>query len=100
MQDKLAKWRQMKDVAYFNSDFKKVILDIPDIYLAEQLDRYTRGLKSYIWKEMCTQDFTSLTEVMRDAERIEAAHCCLRAPKKLRLRHQEVEAKEVPNPCI
>ena len=46
----------MKDVINFNSDFQKIILDIPDISLAEQLDRYTRGLKPYIWIEMCTQD--------------------------------------------
>ena len=82
--DKLAKWRQMKDIVNFNSDFQKIILDIPDISVAEQLDRYTRGLKPYIWKEMCTQDYASLTEAMRDAERIEAAHRRLRAPKLIK----------------
>ena len=84
--DKLAKWRKMKDITSFNSDFQKIILDIPDIALAEQLDRYTRGLKLYIWKEMCTQDYASLTEAMRDAERIEAAHLRVRGPKMIKIK--------------
>ena len=56
----------------------------PNISLAEQIDRYTRGLKPYIWKEMCTQDYASLTEAMRDAERMEAAHRRMRAPKTIK----------------
>lgn len=42
--------------------------------MAEQVDRYTRGLKPYIWKEMRIKYSTELAEAMRDAERIEAAH--------------------------
>lgn len=55
--DKLARWRQIKDVASFNEDFQKIILEIPNISMEEQVDRYTRGLKSYIWKELCTNDY-------------------------------------------
>ena len=65
--DKQAKWRQMKDVVLFNNDFQKIVLDIPEISLAKQLERYTRGLKPYIWKEMCTLDYGNLTEAMQDA---------------------------------
>ena len=72
--DKLAKWKQVKDVLQFNHDFQRIVLDIPDISIPEQIDRYTRGLKPYIWKEMCTKDYDNLTDAMRDAERIEAAH--------------------------
>lgn len=72
--DKLARWKQIKDVHTFNDDFQKIVLDIPNISMEEQIDRYTRGLKSYIWKELCTKDYKELTEAMRDAERIEAAH--------------------------
>ena len=64
----------MTDVMQFSTDFQKTVPDIPDIFLAEQLNRYTRGLKPYIWKEFCTQDYWNLTEAMRDAERIEVAH--------------------------
>ena len=72
--DKLAKWRQTSDVATFNEDFLRIILDIPDISMSEQIDRYTRGLKTYIWREMCTKDYIDITQAMRDAERVEAAH--------------------------
>lgn len=72
--DKLARWRQVKDVPTFNNDFQKILLDIPNISKEEQVDRYTRGLKGYIWKELCTKDYDELSEAMRDAERVEAAH--------------------------
>ena len=72
--DKLARWKQIKDVSTFNDDFQRIMLDIPNISMEEQIDRYTRGLKSYIWKELCTKDYKELTEAMRDAERVEAAH--------------------------
>ena len=72
--DKLAKWKQVKDVSSFNEDFLRIILDIPYISMEEQIDRYTRGLKPYIWKELCTRDYNELGDAMRDAERVEAAH--------------------------
>ena len=72
--DKLAKWRQIKDVATFNDDFQRIVLEIPNISMAEQIDRYTRGLKSHIWKELCTKDCVKLSDAMKDAERVEAAH--------------------------
>ena len=58
----------------FNRDFQRIVLDIPDITTSEQIDRYTRGPKPYIWKEMCTEDYENLTDAMRDADRVEAAH--------------------------
>ena len=54
--DKLAKWKQVKDVATFNEDFLRIILDIPNINVEEEIDRFTRGLKPYIWREMCTKN--------------------------------------------
>lgn len=71
--DKLSRWRQLKDVPSYNTDFLKIILDIPHIGIDEQIDRYARGLKSYIWSELCTTDYTTLEALMRDAERIESA---------------------------
>jgi hypothetical protein len=38
--DKLSRWRQIKDVQTYNTDFLKIIIDIPGIGLYEQLDRY------------------------------------------------------------
>jgi hypothetical protein len=70
---KLSRWRQLRNVPSYNTDFFKIILDIPHIGLDEQFDRYARGLKSYIWSELCTTDYTSLEALMRDAERVESA---------------------------
>jgi len=72
--DKLARWKQIKGVPTYSEDFQRILLDIPTITMEEQLDRYARGLKSYIWKELCTKEYTSLGELMRDAERVEMAH--------------------------
>ncbi len=80
--DKLAKWKQLKDVSTFNDDFQNIILDIPNISIEEQIDRYTRGLKHYIWKELCTNEYEKLADAMRDAERVEAAHSRLQKTGK------------------
>jgi Retrotransposon gag protein len=56
--DKLSRWRQLRDVPSYNTDFHKIILDIPHIGIDEQIDRYARGLKPYIWSELCTTDYT------------------------------------------
>ena len=71
--DKLSRWRQIKDVQTYNTDFLKIIIDIPGIGLDEQLDRYSRGLKPYIWSDLCTTDYKNLEDLMRDAERVESA---------------------------
>jgi Retrotransposon gag protein len=57
--DKLSRWRQAKDVKTFNADFLRILIDIPRISTDEQLDRYSRGLKPYIWAELCTNDYTT-----------------------------------------
>ena len=72
--DKLARWKQAKDVSTFNDDFNKIMLDIPDMGPKDQIDWYSRGLKSYIWRAICTKDYTSLSDLMSDAERVEAAY--------------------------
>lgn len=71
--DKLSKWRQLKDVATYNSDFLQILLDIPDITEAEKLDRYCRGLKTYIWESLCTKEYQKVESVMTDALKVEAA---------------------------
>lgn len=71
--DKLARWRQVKDVSAFNRDFLQILLDIPDISEAEKLDRYTRGLKSHLWEPLCTKTYETLEQCMTDALKVEAA---------------------------
>ena len=72
--DKLARWKQVKDVSSFNEDFNKILLDIPDIGMNDQIDRYSRGLKSYIWNALCIKEYSKLSDLMRDAERVESAY--------------------------
>jgi Retrotransposon gag protein len=80
--DKLSRWRQLRDVPSYNADFLKIILDIPHMGIDEQIDRYARGLKPYIWSELCTTDYTSLEGLMGDAERIESAKGNLHKPNQ------------------
>ena len=40
--EKLSKWKQLKDATSFNEDFQKIIMDIPNINIDKQIDRYTR----------------------------------------------------------
>ncbi len=41
--------------------------------MEEQIDRYACGLKTHIWKELFTKEYSSL-ELIRDAERVEMTH--------------------------
>jgi hypothetical protein len=41
--DKISRWRQLRDVPSYNTDFLKIIIDIPHIGLEEQNDRYARS---------------------------------------------------------
>ena len=96
--DKLAKWRQVKDVSTFNDDFQRIILDIPNISIEEQIDRYTRGLKPYIWRELCTREYTSLNTAMRDAERVESAHRRVGDPSRARKPGSTLRSSDGPTP--
>ena len=40
----------------------------------DKIDRYTRALNPYVWKEISTKDYGELSEAMADAERIEEEH--------------------------
>ena len=80
--DHLAKWKQLKYVKAFTDDFQKIILDIRNMRTEEQIDSYTRGLKPYIWNEICTIEYSKLSDDMRDAERIESAHRRVPASRK------------------
>ena len=70
--DKLHKWKQTKDVASFNADFQRILMDIPDITPAESMDRYKRGLKNYLWEALCLKHYTSLEDMMTDALTVES----------------------------
>lgn len=69
----LHKWRQIKDVTTYNKTFQSIVLDIPSITMPEKIDRYSRGLKSYIWEVLCTKQYESVETLMLDALKVEAA---------------------------
>ncbi len=71
--DKLARRKQIKDVSSLNENFQKILFDIAAINIEEQLDRYARGLKTDIWRELCTKEYSSLIELTHDSERVEIA---------------------------
>ena len=48
-------------------------MDIPSTTTEEQIDRYARGLKPFIWRELGTRVYDSATDLIRDAERIDSA---------------------------
>ncbi len=71
--DKLKRWKIIKDGPAYNEDFQKILLDIATTMMGEQLDRYARCRKTYIWRELCANEYSSLGELMRDPERVEMA---------------------------
>ena len=85
-------------LARVNDDFQRIILDIPSISIEEQIDRYTRGLKPYIWKELCTREYTSLNTAMRDAEGVESAHRCVGDPSGARKTGSTLHRSDGPSP--
>ena len=56
----------MTTVTACYESFLRIIIDIPIISTDEVIDRYTRGLKMYISKELCTRNYGSLTTLMSD----------------------------------
>lgn len=71
--DRLAVCAQTGSVSAYNAEIQRIIMDIPSISDDEIIDRYTRGLKKYIYIHLCTNTNTELNEVMGDAEKIEFA---------------------------
>ena len=51
--DKLAVWKTVTSVALFNESFLKIIIHILNISQNELIDRYVRGLKTFISQEPC-----------------------------------------------
>lgn len=57
----------------FNETFQKILIDILNISVEGQIERYTEGPKPYISKEVCTNDEERFAEAKRDAELVESA---------------------------
>ena len=67
--DKLAIWKQKESAASAISDFRSIILEIPNITDEELLDRFIRGLKPEIRQKVEEADPDNLEDAMRIADR-------------------------------
>jgi hypothetical protein len=69
--DELARLKQTGAVQSYASKFREIILQIPGITEQEQLDRFIRGLKPKLQRELAIREPVTLGEAVRMAERID-----------------------------
>lgn len=72
--DRLANLRQYRDVQRYVFEFNSLCLKIPDITISEKMDRFIRGLKPNIRKEIELREPETLEEAMSMAERVDNIH--------------------------
>lgn len=70
--NRLAKLKQTGSVYKYTRDFQSIVLLIPDIDQSELLDRYRRGLKPAVQKEVILRDARSCAEAIKIAERFDS----------------------------
>ncbi|CAI7905974.1 unnamed protein product [Closterium sp. NIES-54] len=69
--DNLAELRQHRSVAEYINRFRELVLEIPEIPVAKQMDKFKRGLKPKIRTEVELRGATTLDEMIRAAERFD-----------------------------
>jgi hypothetical protein len=84
--DRLANLRQTQSVQAYVHAYRSLILDIPDMAENEKLDRFVRGLKERVRKEVELRDPTSLDEAIKIADRVDAITYNWRYPESEKLR--------------
>ncbi len=72
--DKLERWTKIKGLRAYKEDVQKILLYIPSITTNEKIYHHARDLKSFLKKELCTEEIRSLGELVRDAQRVQMAH--------------------------
>ena len=77
--DKIAELKQRASVKSYANEFRTLLLEIPDMSEDEKLDRFVRGLRFSIRKEVELRDPKSLTEAMSIAERYDSISFGLRS---------------------
>ena len=70
--DKIAALRQKTSVSKYSDSFRSLLLKIPDMSIEEQLDRYIRGLKPAIRRELLLKAPTTLDDAVTLAERMDS----------------------------
>lgn len=69
--DDLARLEQRTSVQTYVHDFRELALQIPDLSEAEKLDRFLRGLKPRLQRELAIRDPHTMDEAVNMAERID-----------------------------
>jgi hypothetical protein len=70
--DKLATLKQYGSVAKYNDEFISLCMQIPDIGEADKLDRYVRGLKYKVKRDVELAEPKTVEEAMNKASRIDS----------------------------
>jgi hypothetical protein len=79
--DKLARLMQARSVQDYTSKFRTLCLQIDEITESEMLDRFVRGLKPHVQREVELRDPTTLDDAVRIAERVDAIDFRSRPPQ-------------------
>lgn len=69
--DKLANLRQRQKLSEYHSAFNTLCLQIPDLSDSERFDRYLRGLKTNLRKEIMLRDITNFHEAVVFTEKLD-----------------------------
>lgn len=70
--DQLCALRQTKSARVYTNKFRQLLIQIPDIGDSDVLDKYIRGLKMDIQKEVWLKNPSSLDEAIQLAERVDS----------------------------
>lgn len=70
--DKMARLKQTTSVRNYSTEFRNLSLDIPDMSEGDKLDRYIRGLKQEIQREVDMKEPANFEEAVRLAERLDS----------------------------
>jgi hypothetical protein len=71
--DRLATLTMSGSVREYISDFRNIVLDIPRMAEDEKMDRFTRGLKPSLRREVDLKEPEKLEDAIRIAERLDAS---------------------------
>jgi L-lactate utilization protein LutC len=69
--DAIAKLSQKNTVQNYTQNFRSLMLKIPDMSEAEASDKYIRGLKPEVSKEVLLRDPKTFNEIIKTAERFD-----------------------------
>lgn len=79
--DKLAKLKQTKSVAAYANEFRRLILLLSDLPEVHRIDRFTRGLKLPVAREVSLREPRTLDEAIRIADRYDTISWQMRSQR-------------------